>query len=411
MLETHDSSATQHMVAPETKGFLKLLCSGNRQCPPELFEKIWPAERTLVGLRVSKSLRQLLFTNVRRMSFVRSKDAEVNEKLLMKAFSHSKNFHRTAPLEVALEWRGQLCGLNCAVRCAVSGTNLTLLKVTPYNGLGAKGAEGLANALSECTSLTRLELGAGHIGDAGTEKLAMVVGNSKAMTHLDLEANCIGFKGAERLAKVLGGCTALVQLNLNENSLGAAGMPSLSTALADCKALAFLYLRGNLFGDAGAESLAKVLRECKALSVLDVGRNRIGNAGASSLAEAVGSCSALIYLDLTSNEIGAQGVRLLGAGLTKRVHLNFSSNRIDAAELQRLGGRPKWCYHCPPCPTAGLLQGNALALDDLHQQGNAQGWGWELDGWLGFDVNTLHQADAMQNPWFEDGGLDWPLFG
>eukprot|EP00961_Rhodomonas_salina_P040642 546263-Rhodomonas_salina.3 len=257
MLETHDSSATQHMVAPETKGFLKLLCSGNRQCPPELFEKIWPAERTLVGLRVSKSLRQLLFTNVRRMSFVRSKDAEVNEKLLMKAFSHSKNFHRTAPLEVALEWRGQLCGLNCAVRCAVSGTNLTLLKVTPYNGLGAKGAEGLANALSECTSLTRLELGAGHIGDAGTEKLAMVVGNSKAMTHLDLEANCIGFKGAERLAKVLGGCTALVQLNLNENSLGAAGMPSLSTALADCKALAFLYLRGNLFGDAGAESLAK----------------------------------------------------------------------------------------------------------------------------------------------------------
>ena len=104
---------------------------------------------------------------------------------------------------------------------------------------------------------------------------------------LQLSKAEIGDMGAQALAEALRENSSLTKLELDANSIGDAGAQALAETLRENSSLATLRLAGNSIGDAGAQALAEALGENSSLATLELGSNGIGAAGAQALAEAV----------------------------------------------------------------------------------------------------------------------------
>jgi len=82
------------------------------------------------------------------------------------------------------------------------------------NNIGEKGAEEIAKALSNNTSLKEMRLDFNEIGEKGAEEIAKALYNNTSLQILYLDSNNIDDKGAEEIAKALSKNTSLQTLYL-----------------------------------------------------------------------------------------------------------------------------------------------------------------------------------------------------
>ena len=99
----------------------------------------------------------------------------------------------------------------------------------------------------------------------------------------------MGAKGADTLASAVGQCTSLVHLDLSFNKIDGQAAGKVTDQLRHCQNLAVLKLRENQIGSVGAGLVADALASSTALTHLDMGANHSesesGNASLRTLFE------------------------------------------------------------------------------------------------------------------------------
>ena len=205
------------------------------------------------------------------------------------------------------------------------------------NGIGADGAQALAECLQHCNNLQTLDLDRNGIGADGAKALAEGLQHCNNLQTLHLDRNDIGADGAQALAECLQHCNNLQTLDLDQNGIGADGAKALAEGLQHCNNLQTLHLEMNGIGDDGAKALAEGLQHCNNLQTLHLDRNDIGADGAQALAECLQHCNNLQMLDLDQNGIGADGAKALAEGLQhcnnlQTLHLEMNGIGDDGAK-------------------------------------------------------------------------------
>lgn len=267
-------------------------------------------------------------------------------------------------------------------------------------------SQALAQALTNCSRLTFLNLSSNRVRNDGIREFASLLSQCP-LTHLDLSNNALGLTGEQHLpgvlpatgqlvlADILGTLSSLTHLNLRSNSLGPTGgasvahsiircphllhldlgcnnfgpsvaLGSLAVSLAQCRSLQVLSLKGLNFGAQGTGSIARALSHCSELRELDLSSNRIGVEGAGRLTELLEACTKLETIDLSWNCIDSEGVRRFAPGLqqTSALHtLALTDNNIGTA-----GAR----YLAELLPSLKSLRFLRLSLTDIRSEGLAE---------------------------------------
>lgn len=217
---------------------------------------------------------------------------------------------------------GTEAGLAAAL--AVS-TGLTRLSLTDCR-IREAGCGRLAEALLPCTKLVQLDLGRNEIGD-GVALIADVLPRLPVLQDVTLNKSGPDFAGrdsGERLAQALTQCTALTRLNVRALFGSADGFPMepVIRALPGCLALRELDLSFNtcdaVAGDAaataGATMLAQSLARCTNLKHLELAACRLGDATVVALGQA-NALTGLTRLNLRSNPLQSAGIGSLQQSL------------------------------------------------------------------------------------------------
>ncbi|CAF0872445.1 unnamed protein product [Rotaria sordida] len=131
--------------------------------------------------------------------------------------------------------------MSIVVEQAIIRKQCTIL-ILSENHIDASGALILAKALSNNTSLIRLELQYDCIGDRGVDYLADALSVNKCLKVLDLRDNNITHEGARHLANMLKKNQTLTSLLLNSNHIDDRGVRLLADALIDNTSLRQLSL-------------------------------------------------------------------------------------------------------------------------------------------------------------------------
>jgi Ran GTPase-activating protein (RanGAP) involved in mRNA processing and transport len=187
----------------------------------------------------------------------------------------------------------------------------------------------LATALSQCTSLTRLDvsdlfgLRRNLNGPAGAETLLRVFPQCTRLAEVDLSSNQCDLSDDLLLSTTLARCPALKRLNLKCCKLKDASLQALGTRDA-LTALTHLNLSENVIRPVPARSLVVSLPACTALAVLRLAACTTGSLGPQfdtadglvvMLAPVLPMCRALRHLDLDSCDTGPVGCASLAAVL------------------------------------------------------------------------------------------------
>ena len=152
------------------------------QLSTELIRQVWPAERVVIGLRVSKDIR---------------KDLIVNETPLCAILKFKQHFNSHGA-EIARDVE-RLSHMK--IRIIAQAQNVSVLNQ-------------LWGALGKCKALSFLSVSQNRMGDEGAARLAGALGACNALSHLDVSHNRMGAEGAGRLAEALGALKELSYLNI-----------------------------------------------------------------------------------------------------------------------------------------------------------------------------------------------------
>ncbi len=147
--------------------------------------------------------------------------------------------------------------------------------------------------------------------------------SSKRFTELDCRWNGIGAVGAEAIAEALKGGANITALNLRGNGIGAAGAEAIAEAFKEgANKITTLDLGVNGIGAAGAKAIAAALEEGTNITTLNLGGNDIGAAGAEAIIEALKEgANKITTLDLSVNGIGAAGVKAIVEALKEGTNI------------------------------------------------------------------------------------------
>jgi Leucine Rich repeat len=166
----------------------------------------------------------------------------------------------------------------------------------------------LAAELATHTSLERLELTDGWIGDNGAIALAHALASNKSLKTLVMFRNEIGDAGIESLAQALTQNESLECLVVCENAFGVVGVASLADALKINKGLKHLSVSCD---DEGAKILAEMLEYNTTLQGLELCSDFCSccskDEGVIALSEALRNNATLTSLRLESQCIGDEG--------------------------------------------------------------------------------------------------------
>ena len=158
--------------------------------PQELHRKIVPANRTFVLRRTSTRMRAAV------------ENAKLDNVIVRR---RGVKFHNGARLQDKLN-----C-LNAWCKVIVLGLN--------HCELREGGAQAIAAALRENTTLTKLNLGSNKLGEGGGQAIAAAVRLNTTLTNLCLWRNKLREGGGQAIAAVLRENTTLTKLNLGSNKL------------------------------------------------------------------------------------------------------------------------------------------------------------------------------------------------
>eukprot|EP00698_Gefionella_okellyi_P025240 TRINITY_DN9170_c0_g1_i1.p1 TRINITY_DN9170_c0_g1~~TRINITY_DN9170_c0_g1_i1.p1 ORF type:complete len:986 (+),score=276.26 TRINITY_DN9170_c0_g1_i1:351-2960(+) len=173
--------------------------------------------------------------------------------------------------------------------------------------LQASGADAISAALSECPTLTHLNLAANSIRGQSIAVLATAVAKHPALTSLSLSGNSISWPLlAEHLPQM-----RLNSLDLALTQLDDKGIAVLIPGIIGCTTLHTLQLAFNYIGQAGAKSVAQMLSAATHLTDVDLDSNSMAE-GVPLVVGALNANTTLRRLVLSSCGLGPDGGRAVG---------------------------------------------------------------------------------------------------
>lgn len=277
-----------------------------KDLPGFLIGQVWPRERVVMGLKVSKWLREEIHANAEAVLFSAAK-----------GLGHSPDAFETSDI------RSDLNKFSSSTKVYVSVDNVTAFKVSkildaivktfspepqsilpicsspppkPESTLGhclaglcmdrLGGGDGeilpFLTALQHCSAMEEVAIREFWIGDDGREYLAKAIASFRELKCLDLQLY-LGDEGAEQLAQALVSCTALQQLTLQHNHIQDRGLEVLFGALGNCRRLHHVDLQHNMLGLSGAVAIGTLLAHCSHLQLLDLSHTKLDDELASAL--------------------------------------------------------------------------------------------------------------------------------
>ncbi|MCE2993260.1 MAG: hypothetical protein ACK5WS_02900 [Alphaproteobacteria bacterium] len=166
------------------------------------------------------------------------------------------------------------------------------------------------------------------------EAINMLIKNDKSCAYLDLSSQDICDDGADKLADAMRNNTTLRVLNLNANNIRSYSVPKLCESLLHNFSLVELDLSNNSFGicyNKAIKALTKLLKTNISIRTLKLSSIKLNFESASILAKGLSHNTMLKVLDLSVNNIGAKGlssiIKALNCNQTIR-HINLSNTSI-----------------------------------------------------------------------------------
>jgi hypothetical protein len=146
-----------------------------------------------------------------------------------------------------------------------------------------------------------------------------------------------GDDAARAIARAIGPNTSVQKLCIYFGSIGDAGAAALAAALhtGNCT-LRTLSLFSNHVGDAGAAALAAMCASNKSIWSLNLEHNRVGDAGAIALASVIDQGCGLERLNLSSNA----PLTMVGASALRRAHSQSHAMRVLLVDADSGAQRP-----------------------------------------------------------------------
>ena len=213
-----------------------------------------------------------------------------------------------------------LAAIARALQAAPAGTLLKLnLSHTP---VAETSARALAQAHLALASLAALRLRGCTLGDAGVRPICRALHHPEAsassrLGELALASNGLTAKSAGEVADALRELPALLSLDLSYNPLGADGCIVVAEALAERRVLHALSLASCRLNDEGVTRLAAALRDVP-LGELDLDGNAASDAAVGALLGMATRGMPLTSLRLSANAIGRAGASAFAAHLVTR---------------------------------------------------------------------------------------------
>lgn len=248
---------------------------------------VWPAERVVAGLCVSKFVRAQLRKNAEQVVLRIREPATLDTPCVCDETLGVRN--ETLNPEPA-----PADGNDCdQIEGRGSFDLWRYLRLFEHEGVRVK----LSSRSRSCAKWLRCgRQGAGRREGDG-EREGRWQG---ALSHLDLSRNGIGNAEVDGVMERLGENLELEEVNLSSNALEEASVCGLESMLRKCTStLTNLNLGHNTIGDKGTTCVAKALESCTALRCLDLGVNQLSEIGTEFLGAALVNCT------------GAQPPRLL----------------------------------------------------------------------------------------------------
>lgn len=146
-----------------------------------------------------------------------------------------------------------------------------------------------------------------------------------------------GDDAARAIARAIGPNTSVQKLCIYFGSIGDAGAAALAAALhTGNRTLRTLSLFSNHVGDAGAAALAAMCASNKSIWSLNLEQNRVGEAGAIALASVIEQGCGLERLNLSSNA----PLTMVGASALRRAHSQSHALRVLLVDVDSRAERP-----------------------------------------------------------------------
>lgn len=338
------------------------------QLPGSLLDQVWPSERTVMGLRVSKTVRTSLLSHGVKVNLVSSRHPG------QKAFCASlMQFQKS---KIALKWSFKdvpqfkvfVSGIQAALQEHGGFLPIVLLNLSLV-GVGGERVIQICKIFQGCSQLHHLDLSYGWLGEEGAKTMALSLGHCRQLKHLDLCSNDIGPRGSEALAQTIGQLASLEVLLLENNRMGDQGLGALAAELSNCTALTHLNVSHNDINPrrspAGPLCLGPLIESCPGLTRLALSHERLDPSAMQKLQPAVSRCPNLSHLTFRGSQICAQGMQHLEIALrdlVRMTHLDLFANSIRSEGAMHVA---KAMQSCP------ALQHVELSCNDIGDTGVA----------------------------------------
>ncbi|XP_053304888.1 protein NLRC5 isoform X2 [Spea bombifrons] len=216
-----------------------------------------------------------------------------------------------------------------------------------FNHCGLQDKTHFLNTLmTECTSLTELNLSHNFLGDDRISVIADSLPSLVFLKTFEIEQVNMSHVGMAQIAKNLQRCKAIQNINLSNNEIGEGGALMLANLLAEkrhlqilnvshcfsatcegggrfmlelskCTELQEIYIDSICLDDSSLHILCQGFPQMKSLQKLILSNNNITYQGILSLAEHLGTITSIATIDLSHNHIGPSGGINLADALRK----------------------------------------------------------------------------------------------
>ncbi|XP_027743488.1 dynein regulatory complex subunit 5 [Empidonax traillii] len=236
-------------------------------------------------------------------------------KDLITALPHLEELHLTYGVKdcgMNFEWNlfnftnQDCCNLAAAVKMC---HNLKVFKLTRSN-VDDEKTKILARNLLDHPCLVELNLSHNLIRDKGAQALGKLISRSKLET-LDLCNNQIHHLGAQALAQALAEKSTLTSLNLRLNCVEDKGGEAIGHALLTNTTLKSIHLGSNNLSEATAAVFSQVLAQNTTLRSINFSCNQLGLDGGKQLLEGLADNKTLTELDLRQTEVDQEAEYLI----------------------------------------------------------------------------------------------------
>lgn len=266
-----------------------LLRKEQLQTIKSLLLRIWPKQRTVVGLRTCKWLRAGLIARTNDVMELHAKGhqgiVDVDEDEIVKDLQRTCHWKKQIAFKCGQKTRKIDSSIRLTLFSALTTAVPSLQSSLVEIDLSAWGAEitgalwgMLAEALGECKGLECLDVSQNEMGDESAVKVVAALGGCERLRRLNLAENQVGVENLEPLASALGRCMALEELDVSRNPIGNDGLLQLLPAIRRESLVKLSVEKVSVLGH-GLQVLSDLLAGCPSLTHLSIKNNRDAGSG------------------------------------------------------------------------------------------------------------------------------------